>query len=809
MPNRGKRTLEDFDPLKSDSADSTYSASAARPTRTKPSKTHRGKPARKRQRRGYGADGSDDISENSEVSEESYEEGNLPEEEVEIDERTGRPKRKVTKTRPVYQESEGDSETFHEAVDSEAEGDPPAKRQRKGKRSLVLKLNVRTPQPTPAPARRSTRARSGSVTVKRRSSPSEMASGGTRRSSRIAHDESETIVALTDSGRHADIIRAGTRSPEGIPPRALKGGKGIKSLPASAIVEEEEDSSARTKEGPENHTQEREITTVGTIEVASSRDDPDEGSEEQAQMQKPDLQEESPGDTQELNMDDAAVIPESGGEGAAGEEEDDEDLVRQPRRATRHTVAKQEEDNVNDVAGRFGGRSLRRALRSGKGTRSTRSSQGRKKGGQEESSDFEPGVEEGGEEDVSDSEASASSPRKASQLNDDDHSSNSRRNGRFPKGNARTRRGPPSDDHDSEEAEELAEELEDLQPSRSRRGPRSEILFDDKPQTRKRKPVDYRILRPDLVIPMDDDQAPSALTPSRRNRGGAGGPWHRPLFSTYGPFGGAGGPPPVLGGPGGIGAAGGVDSDSSDDEALQRPRAPAAIGGTVGMTPTSGILPGFGLFPAAQAHNADPAQGPSGTPANLGRIKDKHALADADPLGVDSNVNFDSVGGLQGHIDQLKEMVALPLLYPEVFQRFHVTPPRGVLFHGPPGTGKTLLARALASSVSSQGRKVTFYMRKGADALSKWVGEAERQLRLLFDEARKTQPSIIFFDEIDGESPSYLHATVITNPSCRTCASQIQQAGTDTCLHSVNPFSTYGWHGWAWPGHCHRSYKSS
>ena len=100
--------------------------------------------------------------------------------------------------------------------------------------------------------------------------------------------------------------------------------------------------------------------------------------------------------------------------------------------------------------------------------------------------------------------------------------------------------------------------------------------------------------------------------------------------------------------------------------------------------------------------------------------------------------------------------MALPLLYPEVFQRFHVTPPRGVLFHGPPGTGKTLLARALASSVSSQGRKVTFYMRKGADALSKWVGEAERQLRLLFEEARKNQPSIIFFDEIDGKPPRNL-----------------------------------------------------
>ena len=171
------------------------------------------------------------------------------------------------------------------------------------------------------------------------------------------------------------------------------------------------------------------------------------------------------------------------------------------------------------------------------------------------------------------------------------------------------------------------------------------------------------------------------------------------------------------------------------------------------MTPTTAHPTGLRLFPppTGQLHGADPLQGPSGTPANLGKIKEKQALADADPLGVDRNVNFDAVGGLQGHIDQLKEMVALPLLYPEIFQRFHVTPPRGVLFHGPPGTGKTLLARALANSVSSQGRKVTFYMRKGADALSKWVGEAERQLRLLFEEARKNQPSIIFFDEIDGK----------------------------------------------------------
>jgi ATPase family AAA domain-containing protein 2 len=119
-------------------------------------------------------------------------------------------------------------------------------------------------------------------------------------------------------------------------------------------------------------------------------------------------------------------------------------------------------------------------------------------------------------------------------------------------------------------------------------------------------------------------------------------------------------------------------------------------------------------------------------------------------------------------IHALKEMTVLPLLYPEVFQRFDVTPPRGVLFHGPPGTGKTLLARALAASCRTGGRQISFFMRKGADCLSKWVGEAERQLRLLFEEARTSQPSIIFFDEIDGLAPvrsskqDQIHASIVS-----------------------------------------------
>ncbi|WVR03216.1 hypothetical protein IAU60_000207 [Kwoniella sp. DSM 27419] len=161
------------------------------------------------------------------------------------------------------------------------------------------------------------------------------------------------------------------------------------------------------------------------------------------------------------------------------------------------------------------------------------------------------------------------------------------------------------------------------------------------------------------------------------------------------------------------------------------------------------------------------AVGPSDVP-NFGRINPKSNMADADPLGVDMNVTFDNVGGLDDHINQLKEMVALPLLYPELFQQFGITPPRGVLFHGPPGTGKTLLARALAASCSTGNTKIAFFMRKGADVLSKWVGEAERQLRMLFEEARACQPSIIFFDEIDGIAPvrsskqDQIHASLVS-----------------------------------------------
>lgn len=743
MPPRSKRK-GDFDPTKSDSEDETYGTSASKPLKSR-SKAHQNSSSRKKRRRNFSGDdsGDDDVIAESELSGGLSAEDDIEDEEVEIGP-SGRPRRKAAKKKPIYEES--DSDDFSEGVrETKVEDEDGTPKKRRGKPSLVIKLKT-TPRQTAAHARRSTRARSGSIGTSRPTS-SHMQTSATRRSSRIAQDDTEAVVALTNSGHHVDIVRPGTRSPPTA--RPTKGGKGIKKIPASIVYEEDEEGSARTKRQSDTH----ELQDEGyRLEIAASREDLDNEDEipqahfiaaiQTSRQEEPDI----------IQADDeAAVIPESGDDGAQDEEDDndDEDPISKHGRTLRRRESKRTANSADEAASRPGGRSTRHAVRSTLGKRKTRSSQ---RSGQQESSDFEPGVEEGGEEDVSDSDALSGSPHKASRQQDEDDSSPGRRGPKRRKMNSRSQR--VSDEHESEVAEELAEELDELRGSRSRRAARTAgILYDEKPKTRQRKAVDYRILRPDLALPVDDDGEPSATTPSRRGRGGAGGTWQkRSLYSTYGPFGGAGGPPPVFGGPGGIGAVAGADSDSSDDEIAQRTR-PAGIGGTVGMTPTTAHPTGLSLFPPppGQLHGADPLQGPSGTPANLGKIKEKQALADADPLGVDQNVNFDAVGGLQDHIDKLKEMVALPLLYPEVFQRFHVTPPRGVLFHGPPGTGKTLLARALANSVSSQGRKVTFYMRKGADALSKWVGEAERQLRLLFEEARKNQPSIIFFDEIDGK----------------------------------------------------------
>uniref|UniRef100_A0A8B9L5C5 ATPase family AAA domain-containing protein 2 n=1 Tax=Astyanax mexicanus TaxID=7994 RepID=A0A8B9L5C5_ASTMX len=173
------------------------------------------------------------------------------------------------------------------------------------------------------------------------------------------------------------------------------------------------------------------------------------------------------------------------------------------------------------------------------------------------------------------------------------------------------------------------------------------------------------------------------------------------------------------------------------------------------------------------------------------RIKIGASLADVDPMQIDQTVRFDSIGGLGRHISALKEMVVFPLLYPEVFERFKIQPPRGCLFYGPPGTGKTLVARALANECSQGDKKVAFFMRKGADCLSKWVGESERQLRLLFDQAYQMRPSIIFFDEIDGIAPvrssSSIVSTLLALMDGLDSRGEVVVIGATNRLDSIDP----------------------
>ncbi len=116
--------------------------------------------------------------------------------------------------------------------------------------------------------------------------------------------------------------------------------------------------------------------------------------------------------------------------------------------------------------------------------------------------------------------------------------------------------------------------------------------------------------------------------------------------------------------------------------------------------------------------------------------------------GSRADVNYDDVGGMGDTIRQLREMVELPLRYPELFTRLGVDPPRGVLLHGPPGTGKTRLARAVANE-----SEASFFTINGPEIMGSAYGESEKRLREVFEEAAKAAPSIVFIDEIDSIAP--------------------------------------------------------
>ncbi|MGW5556405.1 AAA family ATPase [Micromonospora sp. NPDC003944] len=119
-----------------------------------------------------------------------------------------------------------------------------------------------------------------------------------------------------------------------------------------------------------------------------------------------------------------------------------------------------------------------------------------------------------------------------------------------------------------------------------------------------------------------------------------------------------------------------------------------------------------------------------------------------------ASVTLDDVGGLDEVKQTLTESVLWPLTYPDTFARLGVQPPRGVLLYGPPGCGKTFLVTALAGSGRANVLSV-----KGAELLSKWVGESERAVRELFRRAREAAPTLIFLDEVDALAPVRGQAT--------------------------------------------------
>ncbi len=127
-------------------------------------------------------------------------------------------------------------------------------------------------------------------------------------------------------------------------------------------------------------------------------------------------------------------------------------------------------------------------------------------------------------------------------------------------------------------------------------------------------------------------------------------------------------------------------------------------------------------------------------------------LIGAKPKGVKEagtlRVSYEDIGGLHTQIQRIREMIELPLKYPEVFERLGIEAPRGVFLYGPPGTGKTLIARAVANETDAYFTSIS-----GPEIMGKFYGESEARLRAVFEEAQSHAPAIIFIDEIDAIAP--------------------------------------------------------
>jgi len=129
----------------------------------------------------------------------------------------------------------------------------------------------------------------------------------------------------------------------------------------------------------------------------------------------------------------------------------------------------------------------------------------------------------------------------------------------------------------------------------------------------------------------------------------------------------------------------------------------------------------------------------------------RHALAQSNPSSLREtvvevpNVSWEDIGGLEEVKRDLKELVQYPVEHPEKFEKFGMSPSKGVLFYGPPGCGKTLMAKAVANECQAN-----FISVKGPELLTMWFGESEANVRDVFEKARQSAPCVLFFDELDS-----------------------------------------------------------
>jgi len=149
--------------------------------------------------------------------------------------------------------------------------------------------------------------------------------------------------------------------------------------------------------------------------------------------------------------------------------------------------------------------------------------------------------------------------------------------------------------------------------------------------------------------------------------------------------------------------------------------------------------------------------------SRAGYVYEKVPKSEVEELVLEEvpDIAYESIGGLGGQIEQIRDAVELPYLHPELFKEHQLKPPKGVLLYGPPGCGKTLIAKAVANSLAKkvsektgQEGKSYFLNIKGPELLNKYVGETERHIRLVFQRAREKAsmgtPVIVFFDEMDS-----------------------------------------------------------